>query len=114
MQVFVMMLFCPMFRVLAAAGEPPSSAGGARARALALAAPAALDPPRRLDAEIGCDNPAADTCVITCVAQACSGGLQCAAGKTCVVSCVGTDACRDATLGCPDGEYCELTCSGSN
>ena len=96
-----MMLFCQMFRVLAAAGEPPSAAGGggARARALALAAPAALDPKRRLDTEIGCDEADAAMCVITCDTNECRGAattLQCAAGKNCVVSCEGENACAEA------------------
>jgi hypothetical protein len=60
----------------------------------------------------GCN---AGVCTIACnAAGECQGNppINCPAGFACVVSCGGTDGCRQNTINCPDGYPCTVTCTG--
>ena len=75
---------------------------------------------------IGCDDPDAATCTITCDdgdtdVGLCKGAgttLQCADDRDCDVVCSEPWACADATLNCPDNAYadtphaCTVRCTG--
>jgi hypothetical protein len=54
------------------------------------------------------------TCVITCGAGQCNGGVTCPSGRPCDVTCSGTGACEFGVVDCTQASSCNITCSGTD
>jgi hypothetical protein len=96
--------------------EPQGECGDTTCLAQGLCCGDALDPPGGIcppECTGGCD--ADNLCTIACGNSDCDGAtLTCPQGFDCRVSCAGGHACKGALALCPDSHECTVDCGSGN